>query len=320
MEGVSFAFPWEVSLMTALQSLMEKLGDWTVTYATFATFLGEEMILVAFLGFLYWSYDKELAKKIGTVVVVGLVFNPFFKNMVLRRRPYFDHPGIKCLKPVDASYDIYDIAGQGFSFPSGHSTNSAIAYGCLPVYGKKGTVLKVLAFLLPFLVGTSRFMLGVHYPTDVLCGWLMGACFLFGISFLQKRVSRRYLHMVLFLIACLGYFFCTTTDYYSSLGIMAGTFLAYPMEEKFVKFENTKHPFWMVLRVLGGFAVYVGLNNILKRPFSKEFLDSATVGAYLIRTLRYAIVMFVCLAVYPLLFQLEGKIPFFKERKAKKQA
>jgi membrane-associated phospholipid phosphatase len=46
------------------------------------------------------------------------------KNIALRRRPYFDHESIHILRVVEPEADIYDIAAQGYSFPSGHSTNA----------------------------------------------------------------------------------------------------------------------------------------------------------------------------------------------------
>jgi undecaprenyl-diphosphatase len=68
-----------------------------------------------------------------------------------------------------------------FSFPSGHSMLSAIVYltlgallaGMLPRRRMKIYVLTV-AVLITVLVGLSRVLLGVHYPTDVLAGWAAG--------------------------------------------------------------------------------------------------------------------------------------------------
>ena len=64
----------------------------------------------------------------------------------------------------------------------------------------------------------------------------------------------------------------------------------------------------MILRVIGAFAVYYALNTLLKLPFSKEFLDNGTVAAGLVRTARYAVVLFVALAFYPKVFPWFEKI------------
>lgn len=68
------------------------------------------------------------------------------------------------------------------SFPSGHAMNSAVVYltlGVLLARAERGRRVKAYllagAVLLTLLVGCSRVYLGVHYPTDVLAGWTVGA-------------------------------------------------------------------------------------------------------------------------------------------------
>ena len=310
MEGVAFFYDWEVALQIWMQSL---LGSFGTTICSVVTMFGEELVMVVILGYIYWCLDKEYGKFIGVNVIIGLVLNPLLKNIAMRRRPYFDHPEIKCLKPVDSSADIYDIAAQGYSFPSGHSLNSTIVYGSLPMWQPEGgrskgwqKALIAIAFVMPLLVGISRVALGVHYATDVLVGWAGGAVVVFGMSYLQRKIKKTWiLHLVIFLISLVGFFYCKTTDYYSGVGMMGGFFLAYHFEEKYVKFKSTRNIWISILRVAVGGALYFGLNTVLKMPFSKEFLDSATFLAYLVRTIRYAVIMFVLMGLYPMVF---GKI------------
>ncbi len=314
MEGNSFWFAFEPILM---QWLQQTLGAGASVISLFSA-LGEETILVAILGILYWWLDKSYAKAVGTNIVIGITWNPLLKNVVLRRRPYMDHSQIQCLRPVEAEADIYDIAAQGYSFPSGHSTNSAIVYGALSIHRPQLLWLRVLAFLLPFLVGISRVAVGVHYPTDVLCGWAFGGLVLLLNETISRRVKNQHLyHLVLFAISLIGMFYCRTSDYFTSLGIMGGFFLALPFEEKVVRFENTKNPVRGVLRVAVGFVLYFGINTLLKVPFSSEFLASGTMAAFLVRTLRYLIVTFSVIGLYPLLF---AKMDRFWNRDEKKTA
>ena len=327
MEGISFAFDWEVRLMEALQS---HLGSAGAAAASAASMFGEELVLIAVLGFLYWCWDKKAGQRVGLNIIAGLVLNPMIKNAALRRRPYFDHEGIRCLRPVDADADIYDIAAQGYSFPSGHSMNALILYGSLPwaLYGQHAAmespserpeaarghanrknpaaerILKILAVLLPLLVGISRVLVGVHYPTDVLTGWACGAAVIFAVSYLQSRIRRQgLLRLILFLLACPGILYCRTSDYFTAMGIFAGFILAVPFEERFVQFSPTRQPVRILLRMAGGFALYFTLNTLLKLPFSPEFLAQASLPAMLVRSLRYLVVVFVLLGVYPKLFR-----------------
>lgn len=307
--GVTFFFEWEVKLMIWLQSV---LGEGFSSIGSFITLFGEQFMLVAIMGFLYWSYDKELGKFVGLNTVLTNVWNPFVKNIFLRRRPYFDNPGIKCLKPVEADADLYDIAAQGYSFPSGHSMNASTVYGSLAYKIKKRWAWS-LAVVLILLVGFSRVYLGCHYPTDVLVGWTFGVVIVVVSTLLQKKIkNKKVLYSILFITAVPGFFFCTSDDYFTGMGLLIGTMAGFLFEERFVKFENTRVPVRMILRVVGGGIIYFALNTILKMPFSKEFLKSATIGAYLVRTMRYAVILFVVTAVYPMVFKVTDR--FFSKK------
>jgi undecaprenyl-diphosphatase len=84
------------------------------------------------------------------------------------------------------------------SFPSGHSMMSAIVYltlGALLARTQEDRRVKAyilaIAVVLPFLVGVTRVYLGVHWPTDVLAGWTLGAvwamlCWM-AMAWLQSR-------------------------------------------------------------------------------------------------------------------------------------
>ncbi len=71
---------------------------------------------------------------------------------------------------------------SGYSFPSGHSMVSAVVYFTLAfliTHSRRGRAHQIcalaIAFLVTGIVGTTRVYLGVHYPSDVLAGWLAGA-------------------------------------------------------------------------------------------------------------------------------------------------
>ena len=302
--GNTFFFQWEVDLMRFLQLYM---NDVIVKIMAILSMFGEELFLVFVLGLVYWVIDKKKGLRIGMNMLFVNVAVPMVKNAALRRRPYMDHAGIECLKIVDSSADKMDIAAQGYSFPSGHSANSSVAMASV-AYFFRSKLFKVLAVVIPLLVGVSRFCLGVHYPTDVLCGWILGYGTVFLIPFLTKKFkNERTFYFFIFGVSCLGAIYCRTNDYFSGLGMMLGMIFGNMFEEKYVNFEKPKNVLGGILRVAGGVAVFFALNTLLKMPFPKELLSSATAAQFAIRFLRYAIVIFVEVGVYPLLFKLGKK-------------
>ncbi|SEP92205.1 PAP2 superfamily protein [Lachnospiraceae bacterium RM5] len=323
--GNVFYFEWEVNLIVFLQRLLldtGKLGNAGKYIVSLFTLFGEEMFLIVILGFIYWCYNKELGKSIGYSMLIGMVSNAMIKNIFLRRRPYFDNKEIKCLKKVNESAGLYDIKAQGFSFPSGHSTNSFVAYISLFYYNKKldkkrnGTgfvIWKIIFLMLPILVGISRFILGVHYPTDVFFGWLMGLFTILVSNYFYNKIKNKWkLFLITYIISLSGFFYCKTADYFTTVGVMGGFFLAVLFEEKYVNFENTKKIHGIIFRIFFGLLLYFILSYVLKMPFDKEFFKSESMLCFFIRSLRYMIVSFVVLGVYPLLF---NKLPIFGGKK-----
>ncbi|GIF78081.1 phosphatase PAP2 family protein [Asanoa siamensis] len=121
------------------------------------------------------------------VVVSGLgalALEPTIKLLVGRLRPVVDVPVAHA---------------PGNSFPSGHSLGSFVVYGSLllvflPAVPRKwrAAVIAAVATLVA-LVGVSRIALGVHFVSDVLAGWLLGAAWL-GVTLYAFRLWRREEH------------------------------------------------------------------------------------------------------------------------------
>jgi undecaprenyl-diphosphatase len=89
------------------------------------------------------------------------------------------------------------VGRAGKSFPSGHSLTSFVALGLLLIMlwsrltpGPRAGLAAACALVVA-AVGVSRLMLGVHYPTDVLGGWLFGLGWLLAVTLLARRLPRR---------------------------------------------------------------------------------------------------------------------------------
>ena len=309
--GNIFYFDWEVDLIEWIQNTMGSVGE---AISKVVTFLGGETCLLIILLVMLFCYKKEAGKRCGFTILAASMWFPMIKNIALRMRPYMAHPErINALSIVEPDADPMDIVQQGFSFPSGHCASAVAVYGGVARELKRRWVWFV-AVVIALLIGLSRFIVGVHYPTDVLVGWVIGILAILFSILMEKVVKREWLRYVILLVISLpGILWCSSRDYYSSLGMLIGMTAAVPFEMKYVNFRDTRNPFAMILRVAGAFAIYLVLNKVLKMPFSTEWLDSGKLVPNLVRTARYAIILFIVIGVYPKVFPVFEKIRFGKK-------
>jgi undecaprenyl-diphosphatase len=124
------------------------------------------LMIAAVAGYLWLTRRRSVLVFVLIATVGGLLVSELLKNAFDRPRPVV----VPHLSQVMSS-----------SFPSGHSMMSAVVYmtlGTLLTAVVRGRKVKVyflgVALALTGLVGVSRVYMGVHYPTDVLAGWMMG--------------------------------------------------------------------------------------------------------------------------------------------------
>ncbi|MCF0231729.1 MAG: phosphatase PAP2 family protein [Enterococcus sp.] len=286
--------------MTFLQSIDNPI---LVGFASFVTEFGQETFLVMILGFIYWCWNKEMGKYAGLNMIASVVFLTMFKNVFLRRRPYFDNEEIKCLRKTTADADMYDISKQGYSFPSGHASNSISLYGSLAWFIKKKWAFIVAGIMILF-IGWSRVYLGNHYPTDVLAGWLLGLVIIVICNLLQKWLKSTVKVSLIFVIVAIpGWFFCQSEDFFANFGLLAAVPLVFWLEEKYIKFENVHKVLPIICRFVVGIVLYAGLNTLLKIILPGTLLGNEFLPMMFMLAFRYFVLFVIIFGVYPLVFR-----------------
>ena len=113
---------------------------------------------------------------------------------------------IKCLQhPKTPSQSIYNLKAQGYSFPSGHTSSATAVYGSLANYLRNRYVTIVCVAIIA-VVAFSRIFLGVHFPSDVLAGLIVGFVSVFLVSFLFNRFDSFWPYLILFIFMIPGMF------------------------------------------------------------------------------------------------------------------
>ncbi len=169
---------WDHQIASAIYSL--RTPNLTLFFRDF-TSLGSSAVtfsLTVVLSLLLLAAKKyRLVLQLTLAVCGGGIFFNVLKSIFARDRP-------------DLVYRLMSV--DGFSFPSGHSVNAATFWftvalmACCRIKTLRKIVLGV-ATLLILLIGFSRIYLGVHYPTDVFAGLVMGTAFAFALHLAIKR-------------------------------------------------------------------------------------------------------------------------------------
>lgn len=268
-----------------------------VFFAVF-TALGEELIVAAAIAVIYICFDKRLGERALLTVMTASCLTTGIKSAVRRVRPYA--AGTVTRVDIDNAFVSTLDLDADMSFPSGHATATSGFFSTLALnFRRKWPIALCAAFTL--LVVLSRLYLGVHYPTDVLCGLAIGI----GCAFVWDFVYYRWYHYRLYVylgiaLLTLPLLFIQKTATESMFQISAltlATAFGLLIEDNFIRFENT--PLWwqrgLRLAVTGLVALVVFLPLHLWLPegnwsdFLKYFLTvfaALTVAPFLIRVLK----------------------------------
>lgn len=145
------------------------------------SFFGNELLLAAAFVFVLLLIVKKHIK--DAVIFLIILFSGFYFNLVLKEIYMRPRP------------DLMPLAQElTYSFPSGHSMNSILFYSLISYFifrnSRNKKIEKAATIISAFLIlgiGFSRIYLGVHYPSDVLAGFIAGL-FYFSLVVLVERI------------------------------------------------------------------------------------------------------------------------------------
>ena len=289
----------QVDIMMWFQGLFENFTGFFDVFFMIVTAFGEEIVLFIVLPIFYWAINKEASHLVAMAGFASLTLNGVIKDVAQVERP-IGNPNIRFVEIENFLVDTVHLKEGSYSFPSGHSqTISVLSFSFACFYNKKK--LWICASVITLLVMLSRMYLGVHWPLDVLVGGLLGLLSAVVCYQIFKRCNQDKRLIVYFIIAALSLtalFFAKKSDTFKSVGACFGFAVGALIERKFINFDHNVGKVWQkVLRCALGLALVGGLKAGLKPVFAliadNVFLDF----------LRYMIIVFVAIALYPMLFK-----------------
>ncbi len=191
-----FIHQWGIEVIRAVQNFSSPFLNEVMKIFTEASTYG---FVVFIIGLYLWCIDYKKGLHLAYAAAFTSGLNGGIKRIFKIPRPFAHAPEIM-LKSIG-----------GFSTPSGHSSISAFIYPAVLFYepfreklskdsqsakpqksGSASVKIKIsAAIVLPLLVGFSRVYLGVHYPTDVLLGWGLGAFIFLSMMFFLPAIEAK---------------------------------------------------------------------------------------------------------------------------------
>lgn len=171
MEEIHF---FEFNLIELIQKIRTPLFD---KFFIFFNLIDNAVFIIILIAII-WASNWKVGVKILYVLILGVIFNDFFKIFLKQPRPF----------NIDPS--LFVIYVKGYGFPSGNAQN-ALFYGGLVIhYLKNKRLAWILGLNIIFWVSLSRIYLGVHFLTDVLGGWVLGFLMLYIYFYFLPKIEN----------------------------------------------------------------------------------------------------------------------------------
>ena len=261
---------WGIDFILSVQQIQSPLTD---NFFHAITYLGGARFLLFLIIFLIWCFDYKAGVRLIVLYALSFIINITLKDFFALPRPFEIDPNVKIGR-----------AG-GYGFPSGHAQESIILLVGIAACIKKRWFWYVSTVLI-VLIGFSRVYLGVHFPTDVLAGWVVGLCVL-AVYFLihpkvEARLEKQHVFMqtiVTLAVPPLFLYLSSGRSMVAALGIMAGVGFGAVVKARTFHFDG-RGPVWMrCVRCFVGIAFIFGFLFLLRKiPFGRLSLSFSGIG------------------------------------------
>ncbi|MBQ3357082.1 MAG: phosphatase PAP2 family protein [Oscillospiraceae bacterium] len=276
------------------------------------THLGSEVLFLVIALTVFWCVDKREGIYLLFIGFIGTVINQFLKLVYRIPRPWVQDPNFTIVESARAD------AG-GYSFPSGHTQNVVGTLGGIARWTKRKW-LRIVCIVLLLLTSFSRMYLGVHTPLDVGVSFVLAAVLIFVLYPIVRKTADnpKLMYVLLGVLISIAFAFvlyANLTDFsmlgqeaaanvaegrknsYSLFGGMLGYLIAYPLDQKYIRFEE-KAVWWVqILKTVLGLACVLAIKEGLKLVFNAVGFTWLGTNA-----IRYCAVVFFAAAIWPLAF------------------
>ncbi len=158
--------------------LLQSLGPWLLEPMKFFSFLGTVEFYIFVASAILWCYDTSVGTRTGLYLMISGGINSIFKIIFHQPRPYWYDTRVHALSTESS-----------FGAPSGHAQNAVVVWGSL-AYSLRHGWAWIVAILLMFFISLSRIYLGVHFPFNILVGWLIGILLLLVLVKLEQPIKE----------------------------------------------------------------------------------------------------------------------------------
>jgi hypothetical protein len=229
------------------------------------TSLGNAITYVLVLPLFFWCVDTRLGAHAGLLFLTTSYIANGLKDVFQQPRPFHFDPGVKLTN------------ADGYGLPSFHTMEATIMWGMFALWYKKKWIW-VIAILAMALIGFSRVYLGVHFPTDVLAGYVIGALALLlyvsgGPAFEKWLRCLEFKWQIVLALAVPAVLAVAhpTPDVILIMSVLSGFSLGLALLNKYVSF-SAEGPLWQrAVRFLAGDAV-IAVLYITPRLFATSQL------------------------------------------------